>query len=483
MTSLTAVMTSRTALSRWFIAALVIVLLIASPATAGTQTDPRKQREEVRAQRAQAAAELDVLRASDADVRAALDGLAQNVAEQEAELTAAQDGLAAAQQAVVDAEAAQQAKVDQMDSARGSLHSLALAAYAGSPPPSPIDLLVTEDESSSVLRYGLAQFQSTQLTDVVDQLRSDAQDLADLADAAQNARVAAQARQADEQSQLDQLQQARDAQAALAADLEDRIDRSMAEAASLEAIDKELSAQIAKQEAELAARLKAEKAAREKAAREKAARDAAAKAAAEKAAQEKAARDAAAKATTTTKAGSRSTTTTKPRSSTSTASGSNGSTSSTSGSSSGSSSSGSSSGSSSSTGVRSSDIVTKWVSGIQVAESIADEVGNLMSAARAANIPLGGSGFRDNSGQIALRKINCGSSDYAIWDMPSTQCSPPTARPGRSMHERGLAIDFTCSGTVVLKSDKCFSWLRDHAATYGLYNLPGEPWHWSTNGN
>ena len=47
-----------------------------------------------------------------------------------------------------------------------------------------------------------------------------------------------------------------------------------------------------------------------------------------------------------------------------------------------------------------------------------------------------------------------------------------------------MAIDFTSSGRLITsRSDPAFIWLRNNAATYGLYNLPSEPWHWSTNGN
>jgi hypothetical protein len=35
----------------------------------------------------------------------------------------------------------------------------------------------------------------------------------------------------------------------------------------------------------------------------------------------------------------------------------------------------------------------------------------------------------------------------------------------------------------VSSGDACFNWLQTNAASYGLYNLPSEPWHWSTNGN
>ena len=121
---------------------------------------------------------------------------------------------------------------------------------------------------------------------------------------------------------------------------------------------------------------------------------------------------------------------------------------------------------------------------ITVAGSIAGNVQALLDAAFADGIRLCGGGYRDPEEQIALRRAHCGTSDYAIYEMPSSQCSPPTARPGSSMHEQGLAIDFTCNGGGTVSSGSaCFRWLSANAATYGLANLPSEPWHWSTNGN
>jgi LAS superfamily LD-carboxypeptidase LdcB len=121
---------------------------------------------------------------------------------------------------------------------------------------------------------------------------------------------------------------------------------------------------------------------------------------------------------------------------------------------------------------------------ITVAGAIAGDVQALLDAANADGIHLCGGGYRDPADQIALREAHCGTSYYAIYEMPASQCDPPTARPGTSMHEQGLAIDFTCNGGGALSSSSiCFAWLSDNAATYGLYNLPAEPWHWSTNGN
>lgn len=124
------------------------------------------------------------------------------------------------------------------------------------------------------------------------------------------------------------------------------------------------------------------------------------------------------------------------------------------------------------------------VRGITVATSIADQLEGLLNAADSAGLSLSGSGYRSSEGQVAMRRSNCGSSDYDVYEKPASQCSPPTARPGESMHERGLAIDFTNNGRLISsRSDPAFQWLSGNASRFGLYNLPAEPWHWSTNGN
>lgn len=124
------------------------------------------------------------------------------------------------------------------------------------------------------------------------------------------------------------------------------------------------------------------------------------------------------------------------------------------------------------------------VSGIWVHEDLAGPLAALLEAAAEDGIHLAGGGYRDNQAQILLRMAHCGPDDYAVWEMPPSECSPPTARPGTSMHELGLAIDFTVDGqTIASRSSPAFQWLAEHAATYGLYNLPSEPWHWSINGS
>ncbi len=124
------------------------------------------------------------------------------------------------------------------------------------------------------------------------------------------------------------------------------------------------------------------------------------------------------------------------------------------------------------------------VRGIRVSSQIAGQLAALLDAADADGMAFGGGGYRDPSAQVALRRSNCGTSDYAVYSMSPSQCSPPTARPGASMHERGLAVDFTYNGSLISsRSNPGFQWLDANASRFGFYNLPAEPWHWSTNGN
>jgi LAS superfamily LD-carboxypeptidase LdcB len=122
---------------------------------------------------------------------------------------------------------------------------------------------------------------------------------------------------------------------------------------------------------------------------------------------------------------------------------------------------------------------------ITVASSIAGNLQSLLNAASSSGVSMCGGGYRSSAGQIETRRNNCGTSNYDIYQKPAGDCSPPTARPGQSMHERGLAVDFTCNGggAISSQSSPCFRWLDSNASRYGFYNLPSEPWHWSSNGN
>jgi flagellar biosynthesis chaperone FliJ len=122
----------------------------------------------------------------------------------------------------------------------------------------------------------------------------------------------------------------------------------------------------------------------------------------------------------------------------------------------------------------------RTVRGITVHVDIAGLLEDLLLAAEADGIDLGGGGYRDSADQWRLREAHCPDPVNS----PPSECHPPTARPGTSNHERGLAVDFTTNGRVISsRSDPAFVWLAEHAATYGFVNLPSEPWHWSVDGS
>lgn len=113
--------------------------------------------------------------------------------------------------------------------------------------------------------------------------------------------------------------------------------------------------------------------------------------------------------------------------------------------------------------------------GFWVHASVQDQVGQMIRDARADGVSLTGYSYRSPQRTAELRVIN-GCPD--VYNASPSSCRIPTARPGQSMHERGLAIDFRSCW----RGSACFTWLSNNAANYGYFNLPSESWHWSTNG-
>jgi D-alanyl-D-alanine carboxypeptidase len=122
---------------------------------------------------------------------------------------------------------------------------------------------------------------------------------------------------------------------------------------------------------------------------------------------------------------------------------------------------------------------TTTVSGITVHKNVAFAFRRMLADAKADGIVLSGGGFRTKQRQIELRKIN-GCPD--IWTAPASSCRVPTAIPGRSLHELGLAVDLTTGGRSLTGDSAAFRWLATNAARYGYVNLPSEAWHWSITG-
>jgi len=375
-----------------------------SPAQAGEKSsDPSARRKEVQGQRAEKAAEVDVLKASDTELGQALDALASNVRRQEAAAASAAQAADAAAAAAAQARAAEQATAAKLGQLRQAMRREAVDAYVRGPS----DEVFTALNSSSSLPDMVTKQQLMRVAigagaDRVDELRATKEDLALLRAAADKAEQQAVARRREVDARLGELNQSQAKQEQVASSVDQRLEQALAEADSLATLDGRLAADIARQQAALAAKVASSPRASSRVARP------------------------------------------------------------------------------SGPAVRVSGGNLTTVRGIVVASSIAGRVEGLLAAAQADGFSLSGAGYRNSDGQIAARRANCGGD---VYNKPASQCHPPTARPGQSMHEQGLAIDFTWNGGLISSGNPAFQWLRANAGRFGLFNLPREPWHWSTNGN
>lgn len=123
--------------------------------------------------------------------------------------------------------------------------------------------------------------------------------------------------------------------------------------------------------------------------------------------------------------------------------------------------------------------IQKTSSGMFACGSIAQNLDSMIVLAKSSGLNITGGGYRTIEAQTALRIKNCkGDSTNR-----NATCVPPTALPGLSRHNNGLAFDLKCEGTLIqTKDNACFVWLKTNAGQFGLYNLSSEPWHWSIDG-
>jgi peptidoglycan hydrolase CwlO-like protein len=377
---------------------LGLVVLLASAPPAGAQSDPAAKRRKLQQERAQKAAEVNALKASDAELERALDAIDGNLRSQEAAATAARQAADAASQQAIAARAEQQRAAAALAKVKDAMRQVAVDAYVRGPQGAAVTM-AGDSLSDTVLREHLLETAVGRTTDLADQLEALGQDLAMKRKAAEDAVSRALARKRQMDAELNQLASARLAKQRLADGVESRLERALAEADGLAAVDRQLAAQIRANQTALARR-----------------------------------------AGPSSSRGGGSRPTSNPN--------------------------------------------LRTVRGITVAASIADNLEALLNASDGAGLNLGGSGWRSSEGQVQTRRQNCGTSDYDVYEKPASQCSPPTARPGQSMHEQGLAVDFTNNGSLITsRSNPAFQWLSANASRFGFYNLPSEPWHWSTNGN
>jgi LAS superfamily LD-carboxypeptidase LdcB len=400
------VRTATTSLRRASALAIVVSILlgVAAPAAAGKSDDPVKKRRQVAQQRANVASQLNVLKATDAQVETALNDLQANVQSRAAELSdakAAADGAAARLAQARVNESAKQAEVDALVA---QLHSYALDAFVQRTGGTFSDVMFNDSAASVTdlaVQQAYTRLASGHNVDILANLQAARRDVTQTRTIAEQAALDALNRQKQEQALLAGLTDAQTQQQKIEDDVQARIDAALSESYYLQEVDRQLADQIAVQQAALAKKLAVQQHANQ---------------------------------TTSARA-------------------------------------------------RQKSVSLATTHGITVSSQIVANLSRMLDAAAKAGIVLSGSGYRSDDRQIELRRLHCGPTDYDIYDKPSLLCNPPVARPGFSMHEQGLAVDFTSDGGLIRSpSNKAYTWLAAHAADYGFYNLPAEPWHWSVNG-
>ena len=424
--------------------ALALAAAAAGSQAGATDQSARAQRAEVRAQQARVATQVDALQGDEHQVESALATLDENVRGQQAALNDARHQVeintaqaAQAQQAMVETNA-------ELEALQAKVVSYAVEAYITPPDEDVMRRLEAGTAQEDATKRALLEMQSGNDADVLDQLRAAHQRLDDEHRRAETARSQAEAAAAEADRALASFADAKAQQQAFAAQVRARLDDRLADAAYLSRVDAGLGAAVA---AEQAALVQAVARVPDPGPSESAA------GAGGGVGGSGGGGSGGGPTTTAPPSGSGSSPTTPP------------------------------------TTVAPAPVVVVsrpplvTVRGITVNAAIGDRLRGLLDAAAAAGFRLGGYGWRDINSQIALRRQNCGASDYAIYQMPPDQCSPPTARPGLSLHERGLAVDLSVNGKFLTsRSDPAFVWLSANAGRFGFANLPSEPWHWSTTG-
>lgn len=401
---------------------LLVVSVLVSPPTAAQEASPEGERPGD--QQALVSIDVDVLRSDNVVVTGTLTEVRENVAAQKAQLTTAQAAVDAAQADLATADAALAETRAELDEVGVATDEVVVEMFVNPPAESALESLSSDTVMDATVKQSILDRQTNSDVAELDEYLALKQQLEAEEAEREQAAEAAEGAEAEAAAALADVEAAVGQQAAFAAEVERRLEQRLAEADALQDVDPARAEEIRAREAEIAAAL----------------RELDAEVQAERA-QERAAELA------EIAEANKGITGIKPVPG----------------------------------GVT--DVACPAGGTVQVAGDIAAAVERLLADAHEAGISMCGYGYRDPADQIAVRRANCGTSNYAIYQAPSSYCSPPTARPGTSMHEQGLAIDFTVGGGTIGSGTSAYSWLRSNAVNYGLYNLPGEPWHWSVDGN
>ena len=199
-------MTKPRTLFSLLVAALVCGLLVVPVGAAG---DPRAQRDAARARRAQLAAQLDGLKASEKELLDAAAALDDQVLAQAARVDAARQAVAAAQAEVVDANNS----LAETKSLIGQLETLfvdrAVAEYISPRGQRIDDIVASSDLAATARKHALLDSVASSDDDLLDELGAAREDFEVARAAAEAAQAKATARQSETEAQLAALERDR----------------------------------------------------------------------------------------------------------------------------------------------------------------------------------------------------------------------------------------------------------------------------------
>ena len=217
--------------SALFALVLIVGLTLARPVVAaGSISAARQQREAARQKRAEIAARINALRASDAQIEGAVSTLNEQVAVQQAAADAARQSVQAALTSVTQAEQRIAATEKEMAALRSAVVSRAVNAYVRPQNDSITNVLESRDLGDASRRTALLALITNSDVDLIDGLRSAREDLDEEQAKAAKARDLAGQRRKDVLARLSELQRAQLEKTRLSAALDARIREYQAEA-------------------------------------------------------------------------------------------------------------------------------------------------------------------------------------------------------------------------------------------------------------
>jgi murein DD-endopeptidase MepM/ murein hydrolase activator NlpD len=236
--------------------ALVVLLVFGLAAPVGAAesvSTTRRKREAVRAQRAQAAAKLNALRSSDAELERAVVALADQVKAQTAKVASAKKAVSAAEAALVQAEAKLKQTEQEITGLQTAVVKRAVDSYVRPQQDALAGFSNAKDLGEAGRRQAILRQVASHDAEVIDKLRAAKEDF-DLEKArATNARKLATSRRQAVESQLGNLQRNLADKARMEAALDARIKAVTGEIDALSAQEATIASLIRTREAAAAA--------------------------------------------------------------------------------------------------------------------------------------------------------------------------------------------------------------------------------------